>query len=186
MKPRPPIKWSTLPASTHRRAVWGSCDLKWGGRNTVALGAGPQTVPLLHGCPLGTQQTPPVRGLSWSRGELTNHHAAHEVVAALHVVAVNCRQEESRKYLQLHNNRLNRHEHLKHEYLFIYLNCILFYFIESCELFWKNAPKYKRNQFISAQKVNIRITCWKKSQIQTTGQKNTAIILFTKQIKIAN
>ena len=65
-----------------------SCDLQGGGGNAVTFGPGAQAVPLLHRGPLGGQQSSPVGRLGGACGELSNHDAAHKVIAALHVVAV--------------------------------------------------------------------------------------------------
>lgn len=46
-------------------------------------------MPLLHGSALGLQESAPVCGLRRPRGELPNNDAAHKVIAALHVVAIN-------------------------------------------------------------------------------------------------
>lgn len=82
-----------LHLHTSIRRSWGpgqgSCDLERGGRDAVALGPRAEAVPLLHGSALGLQEPPPVWGLRRARGELPDNDAAHKVIAALHVVAVN-------------------------------------------------------------------------------------------------
>lgn len=62
------------------------CDLERSRRHTVTLGTRAKAVPLFHRSALGAQQSTPMRGFLRSGGELTNHNAANEIIATLHVV----------------------------------------------------------------------------------------------------
>lgn len=65
-----------------------SCGLEGGWRDAVAVLAGAQAVPLLHGRARRVQHAAPVVGLGGARRVLPDHNPADEVIAALHVVPV--------------------------------------------------------------------------------------------------
>ena len=64
-----------------------SGHLQRGRGHAVALGPGPQAVPLLHGRAVGAEHPPPVVRFRGAGGVLADDDPPDEVVAALHVVA---------------------------------------------------------------------------------------------------
>ena len=74
----------------HRRQLPSprpSGHLQRGRGHAVALGPGPQAVPLLHGRAVGAEHPPPVVRFRGAGGVLADDDPPDEVVAALHVVA---------------------------------------------------------------------------------------------------
>lgn len=87
---------SRPPARSGCRRFPTSCHLQGGGRDAVALLAGAQAVPLLHGRAVRVQHAAPVVGLGRAGRVLPDHNSPDEVVAALHVVPVHWGEQKQR------------------------------------------------------------------------------------------